>query len=343
MKFTKLGTAGLTVSRFCLGCMTYGDTTKGWHGDWLLDEEESRPFFRKALESGINFFDTANVYAGGTSEEITGKLLKEMAQRDEIVLATKAYFPWRQAPNAGGNSRKALMQAIDDSLTRLGMDYVDLFQIHRWDNETPIEETMEALHDIVKSGKALHIGASSMYAWQFAKAQEVARANGWTRFISMQNQLNLLYREEEREMLPLCEDQGVSVIPWSPIARGRLARANGEETVRSKTDGVGKALYKDDDRADRDIIDVVGTIADAREVSRASVALAWHFTKPAIAAPIIGASKEHHIDAALAALEIELTEEEVAALDTPYRPKVPTGMGMPLPPMNQVSVQPVNH
>jgi aryl-alcohol dehydrogenase-like predicted oxidoreductase len=319
--------------------MTYGDTTKGWHGDWLLGEEESRPFFRKALESGINFFDTANIYAGGTSEEITGKLLKEMALRDEIVVATKAYFPWRQAPNAGGNSRKALMQAVDDSLGRLGMDYVDLFQIHRWDDETPIEETMEALHDIVKAGKALHIGASSMYAWQFAKAQEVARANGWTRFISMQNQLNLLYREEEREMLPLCADEGVGVIPWSPLARGRLARANDEETVRSKTDGVGKALYKDDDAADREIIDVVGKIADAREVARASVALAWHFTKPAVAAPIIGATKEHHIDAALAALEIDLTQEELTALEAPYRPKAPTGMGMALPPMENVTLR----
>ena len=339
MKFTKLGTSGLTVSRLCLGCMTYGDTTKGWHGDWLLNEEESRPFFRKALESGINFFDTANVYAGGTSEEITGNLLREMAQRDEIVLATKAYFPWRPAPNAGGNSRKALMQAIDDSLVRLGTDYVDLFQIHRWDDETPIEETMEALHDIVKSGKALHIGASSMYAWQFAKAQELARANGWTRFISMQNQLNLLYREEEREMLPLCEDQRVSAIPWSPLARGRLARANDEETVRSKTDGVGKALYKDDDEADRAIIEAVGEVAKTRGVSRASVALAWHFTRPAVAAPIIGASKEHHIDAAIAALDIDLSTEELAALEAPYRPKSPTGMGMALPLMNQVSVK----
>ena len=339
MKFTRLGTSGLMVSRLCLGCMTYGDTTKGWHGDWLLGEEESRPFFRKALESGINFFDTANIYAGGTSEEITGKLLKEMALRDEIVVATKAYFPWRQAPNAGGNSRKALMQAVDDSLGRLGMDYDDLFQIHRWDDETPIEETMEALHDIVKAGKALHIGASSMYAWQFAKAQEIARANGWTRFISMQNQLNLLYREEEREMLPLCADQGVGVIPWSPLARGRLARANDEETVRSKTDGVGKALYKDDDAADRQIIDVVGKIADAREVARASVALAWHFIKPAVAAPIIGATKEHHIDAALAALEIDLTQEELTALEAPYRPKAPTGMGMALPPMENVTLR----
>ncbi|MEM6476853.1 MAG: aldo/keto reductase, partial [Pseudomonadota bacterium] len=224
MKYTRLGNSGLMVSQLCLGCMSYGDTTKGWHGDWLLGEEESRPFFRAALEAGINFFDTANVYSGGTSEEITGKLLSEMARRDEIVVATKAFFPWRPAPNAGGNSRKALMQAVDDSLTRLGMDYVDLFQIHRWDDVTPIEETMEALHDIVKAGKALHIGASSMYAWQFAKAQEAARANGWTPFIAMQNQLNLLYREEEREMLPLCEDEGVGVIPWSPMPRQPPAR-----------------------------------------------------------------------------------------------------------------------
>ncbi|WFL77861.1 aldo/keto reductase [Altererythrobacter arenosus] len=338
MKFTRLGNSGLKVSRLCLGCMSYGDTSKGWHGDWLLDEEQSRPHFRHALESGINFYDTANVYAGGTSEEITGKLLREMAKRDEIVVATKAFFPWRQAPNAGGNSRKALMQAVDDSLARLGMDYIDLFQIHRWDSETPIEETMEALHDIVKAGKALHIGASSMFAWQFAKAQEVARANGWTRFVSMQNQLNLLYREEEREMLPLCAEEGVGVIPWSPLARGRLTRAPDEETVRSKTDGVGKALYKDDDAADRAIIEAVGEIADARGVSRATVALAWHFTKPQVSAPIIGATKPHHIDDAVAATEVELSEEEVATLESPYRAKFPTGMGMPLPPMDQVSV-----
>ena len=338
MKFTRLGNSGLKVSRLCLGCMSYGDTSKGWHGDWLLDEEKSRLHFRHALESGINFYDTANVYAGGTSEEITGKLLREMAKRDEIVVATKAFFPWRQAPNAGGNSRKALMQAVDDSLARLGMDYIDLFQIHRWDSETPIEETMEALHDIVKAGKALHIGASSMFAWQFAKAQEVARANGWTRFVSMQNQLNLLYREEEREMLPLCAEEGVGVIPWSPLARGRLTRAPDEETVRSKTDGVGKALYKDDDAADRAIIEAVGEIAAARGVSRATVALAWHFTKPQVSAPIIGATKPHHIDDAVAATEFELSEEEVAALESPYRAKFPTGMGMPLPPMDQVSV-----
>jgi aryl-alcohol dehydrogenase-like predicted oxidoreductase len=338
MKFTRLGNSGLSVSQLCLGCMTYGDKTKGWHGDWLLDEEESRPFFRSALEAGINFFDTANGYAGGTSEEITGKLLKEMAQRDEIVVATKAFIPWRNAPNAGGLSRKSLMQAVDDSLTRLGMDYIDLFQIHRWDDLTPIEETMEALHDIVKAGKARYIGASSMYAWQFAKAQEVARTNGWTRFISMQNQLNLLYREEEREMIPLCEDQGVDLIPWSPLARGRLARPLGEETVRSKTDGFGKVIYPEDE-ADNAVINALEKAAKARGVGMASMALAWHFTKPSVAAPIIGASKPHHLEAAVTALDIELTDEEVAALEAPYRPKAPTAMGMPGPAMDQVSVK----
>ncbi|QUL38056.1 aldo/keto reductase [Erythrobacter sp. JK5] len=341
MKFTRLGNSGLMVSRLCLGCMSYGDTTKGWHGDWLLGEDESRPFFRAALEAGINFFDTANVYSGGTSEEITGKLLNEMAQRDEIVVATKAYFPWRQAPNAGGNSRKSLMQAVDDSLTRLGMDYIDLFQIHRWDDATPIEETMEALHDIVKAGKARYIGASSMYAWQFAKAQETARANGWTPFIAMQNQLNLLYREEEREMLPLCEDEGVGVIPWSPLARGRLARQLGEETVRSATDGVGKMLYSDEDEADRAIINALAGMAEARGVAMASLALAWHFTRPAMTAPIIGATRPHHIDAAVAAVELELSDEEVSALEAPYRPKWPTGMGMPMGAMDKVTVKDV--
>lgn len=338
MQFTRLGKSGLMVSRLCLGCMSYGDTSKGWHGDWLLDEEAAKPFFRRALEAGINFFDTANVYAGGTSEEITGKHLRDLAKRDEIVVATKAYFPWRQAPNAGGNSRKALMQSIDNSLARLGMDYVDLFQIHRWDDTTPIEETMEALHDIVKEGKARYIGASSMFAWQFAKAQETARANGWTRFISMQNQLNLLYREEEREMLPLCSEEGVGVIPWSPLARGRLTRPVGETTVRSETDGVGKALYADDDDADNAIIDAVGAVADALGAKRASVALAWHFTKAAVSAPIIGATKPHHIDDAVAALDLALTDEEVRALEGPYRPKFPTGMSMSLPPMDTVSV-----
>lgn len=338
MQFTRLGRSGLTVSRLCLGCMSYGDTSKGWHGDWLLDEEAARPFFREALEAGINFFDTANIYSGGTSEEITGKLLREMARRDEIVVATKAFGVWRNAPNCGALSRKALFQAIDDSLARMGMDYVDLFQIHRWDDVTPIEETMEALHDIVKAGKARYIGASSMYAWQFAKAQGAARANGWTRFISMQNQLNLLYREEEREMLPLCADQGVGVIPWSPLARGRLTRPWGESTVRSTTDVVGKALYKAEDEADRAVVDALAALSAARGEPMASLGLAWHFTRPQVTAPIIGATKPHHIADAVRALDITLSAEEVAALEAPYRPKFPTGMGMPMPAMDKVSV-----
>lgn len=338
MQFTRLGASGLTVSRLCLGCMSYGDTSKGWHGDWLLGEDAARPFFREALEAGINFFDTANIYSGGTSEEITGKLLREMARRDEIVVATKAFGVWRNAPNCGGLSRKALFTAIDDSLTRLGMDHVDLFQIHRWDDVTPIEETMEALHDIVKAGKARYIGASSMYAWQFAKAQETARANGWTRFISMQNQLNLLYREEEREMLPLCADQGVGVIPWSPLARGRLTRPFGETTLRSETDVVGKALYKAEDAADRAVIDALADLAARHGVPMASLGLAWHFTKPQVAAPIIGATKPQHIADAVAALDIVLTAEDIATLEAPYRPKFPTGMGMPMPAMDKVSV-----
>ncbi len=339
MKYTRLGKSGLNVSQLCLGCMSYGDSSKGWHGDWLLDEEASRPFFRGALEHGINFFDTANIYAGGTSEQITGKLLREYARRDEIVVATKAYGAWRNAPNTGGLSRKSLMQAIDDSLTRLGMDYVDLFQIHRWDDATPIEEVMEALHDIVKAGKARYIGASSMYAWQFAKAQEVARSHGWTRFIAMQNQLNLLYREEEREMLPLCADEGVGVIPWSPLARGRLTRPADEETVRSKTDRVGTMLYDDSNETDRAIIAEVGAIAQERGAARASIALAWHYSKTQVAAPIIGATKAHHLSDAVAALEITLTDDELARLEKPYRPKWPTGMAMQGAAMDQVTVR----
>ena len=325
MDYVNLGPSGLKVSRLCLGCMSYGDTSKGWHGDWVLSEDESRPFIREAVEAGINFFDTANMYSRGASEEVIGRLLPEFARRDEIVVATKAFLPWQQAPNAGGLSRKALMQAVDDSLTRLGMDYVDLYQIHRWDDATPIEETMEALHDIVKAGKARYIGASSMFAWQFAKAQEVARANGWTRFISMQNHVNLLYREEEREMLPLCADQGVGVIPWSPLARGKLARAWDETTVRSKTDGFGKMLYRQQEDADRAIVETVGAIAADRGVSRASVALAWHFAK-GVTAPIIGATKPGHIDAACAAMELGLTEDEVRRLEDPYLPKNPVGV-----------------
>ena len=330
MDYVNLGHSGLKVSQLCLGCMSYGDTSKGWHGDWVLSEDESRPFIREAVEAGINFFDTANMYSLGASEEVIGRLLPEFARRDEIVVATKAFLPWRQAPNASGLSRKALIQAVDDSLTRLGMDYVDLFQIHRWDDTTPIEETMEALHDIVKAGKARYIGASSMFAWQFAKAQEVARANGWTRFISMQNHVNLLYREEEREMLPLCADQGIGIIPWSPLARGKLARAWDETTVRSETDGFGKMLYRQQEDADRAIVETVGAIAAERDVSRASVALAWHFAK-GVTAPIIGATKPGHIDAACAAMELGLTEDEVRRLEEPYLPKNPVGVASTVP------------
>ena len=330
MEYVNLGPSGLKVSRLCLGCMSYGDTSRGWHGDWVLDQDQSRPFIREAMEAGINFFDTANMYSLGASEEVVGKLLPEFAKRDEIVLATKAFMPWRQAPNAGGLSRKALMQAIDDSLTRLNMDYVDLFQIHRWDKDTPIEETMEALHDIVKAGKARYIGASSMWAWQFAKAQEVARANGWTRFISMQNHVNLLYREEEREMLPLCADQSVGIIPWSPLARGKLARSWDETTVRSETDGFGKTLYRQQEEADRAIVEAVGAIAEERGVSRATVALAWHFAK-SVSAPIVGATKEGHITAAVAAMDLGLTEDEVARLEAPYLPKSPVGVETTVP------------
>ena len=330
MDYVNLGHSGLKVSPLCLGCMSYGDTSRGWHGDWVLAEDDSRPFIREAVEAGINFFDTANMYSLGASEEVIGRLLPEFARRDEIVVATKAFLPWRQAPNAGGLSRKALIQAVDDSLTRLGMDYVDLFQIHRWDDTTPIEETMEALHDIVKAGKARYIGASSMFAWQFAKAQEVARANGWTRFIAMQNHVNLLYREEEREMLPLCADQGVGVIPWSPLARGRLARAWDETTVRSETDGFGKLLYRQQEDADRAIVEAVGAIAADRGVSRATVALAWHFAK-GVTAPIIGATKPGHIDAALEAVTLGLTDEEVARLEAPYLPKAPVGVASTAP------------
>lgn len=337
MKYTTLGRTGLEVSRLCLGCMTYGDTSKGWHGDWVLPEEDARGFFRAALEAGINFFDTANMYSGGTSEEVTGRILKDIAQRDEIVVATKGFLPWRGAPNTGGNSRKALFQAVDDSLQRLGMDYVDLYQIHRWDDVTPIEETMEALHDIVKAGKARYIGASSMWAWQFAKAQEVAKANGWTRFVSMQNHVNLLYREEEREMIPLCRDEGVALIPWSPLARGKLARPADEETVRSKTDGFGKVLYQGEEEAERAIIAAVGEVAEERGAKMASVALAWHFAK-GIESPIIGASKPHHLEDAVAALDIELTDEEVAKLEEHYRPRAVAGLAPPREPGGKVSL-----
>ncbi len=338
MEYVNLGPSGLKVSRLCLGCMSYGDTSKGWHGDWVLSENESRPFIREAVEAGINFFDTANMYSKGASEEVIGRLLPEFAHRDEIVVATKAYLPWRNTPNAGGLSRKSLFQAIDDSLVRLGMDYVDLLQIHRWDDSTPIEETMETLHEIVKAGKARYIGASSMAAWQFAKAQEIARRRGWTTFISMQNHVNLLYREEEREMIPLCRDQGISLIPWSPLARGRLARAWDESTIRSETDGFGKTLYTQNVEADREVIEAVGAMAAERDVSRATVALGWHFAK-GITAPIVGATKPGHIAAAVEAVTLRLTEKEVERLEKPYRPKMPVGVVSTSPDFGNVTVK----
>ncbi|WP_220386417.1 aldo/keto reductase [Frankia sp. ArI3] len=316
MKYTKLGSTGLDVSRICLGCMSYGEPGRGAH-PWSLDEDAARPFFRRAIEAGVNFFDTANVYSAGSSEEITGRALAEYANRDEIVLATKVHGPMRRGPNGRGLSRKAIMSEIDASLTRLGTDYVDLYQIHRWDPRTPIEETLEALHDVVKAGKARYIGASSMYGWQFAKALFVADAHGWTRFATMQNHYNLIYREEEREMLPLCADQGVGVIPWSPLARGRLTRDWDATTARTETDEFGRTLYVEGDRA---VVDEVARIAADRGVPRAQVALAWLLGRPQVAAPIIGATKLSHLDDAVAAVELELTEDERAQLEKPYTP-----------------------
>ncbi|MEV6025798.1 aldo/keto reductase [Streptomyces sp. NPDC052036] len=316
MEYVKLGSTGLDVSRICLGCMSFGLPDRGTH-TWSLDEEASRPLIRRALDAGINFFDTANVYSDGTSEEIVGRALAEYARRDEIVLATKVHGRMRSGPNGGGLSRKAIMTEIDHSLRRLGTDYVDLYQIHRWDPTTPVEETMEALHDVVKAGKARYIGASSMYAWQFSKAQYTARLGGWTRFVSMQNHYNLLYREEEREMLPLCADQGVGVLPWSPLARGRLTRDWDETSERSRTDEFGKRLYQEGDRA---IVDAVATVAAERGIPRARVALAWLLHQNTVAAPIVGVTKPHHVDDAVAALDVHLTDKETEALQEPYRP-----------------------
>ncbi len=304
MDYVKLGRTGAEVSRLCLGCMTFGVPDRGTH-PWTLDEDQSRPIVRRAVELGINFFDTANSYSDGTSEEITGRLLREMTRRDEIVVATKVFFPTTKAgPNAMGLSRKAIFQGIDASLRRLGMDYVDLYQIHRWDDRVPIEETLEALHDVVKAGKVRYIGASSMYAWQFATALQVATRHGWTRFVTMQNHVNLLYREEEREMLPLCRAEGIGVIPWSPLARGRLTRDWRERTTREETDEVGKRLYTAAVDADRAVIDAVASVAAARAVPRAQIALAWLLQVRGITAPIIGASRLGHLDDALAALSI---------------------------------------
>jgi aryl-alcohol dehydrogenase (NADP+) len=297
--------------------MTYGEPDRGAH-PWTLDEEKSRPLIRRAVELGITFFDTSNSYSDGSSEEILGRALRDFAARDEVVIATKVFYPVRKGPNGGGLSRKAIMRDIDDSLRRLGTDYVDLYQIHRWDSRTPIEETMEALHDVVKAGKVRYIGASSMWAWQFAKAQHVAERHGWTRFVTMQNHYNLVYREEEREMLPLCVDQGVGVIPWSPLARGRLTRDAGASTDRSETDEFGKSLYT---TADAGVIDAVAKIAANRGVPRAQIALAWVSKHPAVTAPIVGATKPHHLDDAIASVDIQLTPDEISALESPYTPQ----------------------
>lgn len=322
MDYVRFGSTGLEVSRLCLGCMTYGVPERGTH-PWTLNEEASRPLIRQALDAGINFFDTANTYSDGTSEEIVGRALRDFVKRDDIVLATKVFNRMRPGPNGQGLSRKAIFAEIDNSLKRLGTDYVDLYQIHRWDYNVPIEETLEALHDVVKAGKARYIGASSMYAWQFSKALYTSRENGWTEFISMQDHVNLLYREEEREMLPLCADQGVAVMPWSPLARGRLTRDYDATTERAESDTFGKTLYGAD--ADRAIIEAVANIANARGVSRAQVALAWLLNKPVITSPIIGASKPKHLEDAVAALSLKLTEDEIKSLETPYLPHVVAG------------------
>ncbi|WP_413990314.1 aldo/keto reductase [Labrys okinawensis] len=324
MDYVKLGSTGLEVSRVCLGCMTYGDPQRGNHS-WTLPEEQSRPLIRQAIEAGINFLDTANVYSDGSSEEIVGRAIKDFSRREEIVLATKVNSRMRPGPNGAGLSRRAILGEIDHSLKRLGTDYVDLYQIHRWDASTPIEETLEALHDVVKAGKARYIGASSMHAWQFAKALYISRLHGWTEFVSMQNHVNLLYREEEREMLPLCEDQGVAVIPWSPLARGRLTRAWDETTERQETDAFGGTLYNAHVEANRKIIEAVATIAKARGAPKAQVALAWLAQKSVVTAPIVGASKPNHITDAVAAISLNLTDAEIASLEEPYIPQKTAG------------------
>ena len=319
MNYTRLGRTGMEVSRICLGCMTYGDPNRGAH-PWTLPEEQARPLIRRALEFGINFFDTANTYSDGSSEEFLGRAVRDFANRDEVVIATKVYFPLRKGLNARGLSRKAIMSSIDASLRRLGMDYVDLYQIHRWDHHTPIEVTMEALHDVVKAGKARCLGASSMYAWQFCKALHLADLHGWTRFVAMQDHYNLLHREEEREMLPLCEAEKIAVLPWSPLARGRLARAWGESTRRLETDEYGKNLYVAATDSDHHVIERTGEIAQKHGVTRAQVALAWLLHKPVVTAPIVGASKQQHLDDATAALSLQLSAEEIATLEEPYVP-----------------------
>ncbi len=323
MQYTRLGRTGLEVSRICLGCMSFGDNTKG--REWVLDLEQSRPIIRAAWEAGINFFDTANVYAAGTSEEVTGTVLKELAPRDEIVLATKVNGEMRQGPNGKGQSRKAILGEIDNSLRRLKTDYVDLYQIHRFDYQTPIEETLEALHDVVKMGKARYIGASSMWAWQFMKMLKTQDANGWTRFVSMQDHLNLIYREEEREMLPLCVDQGIGVIPWSPLARGRLARPWGEVTKRFETDPFGNQIYDANAKDDEAINGAVAVVAKAKGVTMAQVALAWVLQKVPVTAPIVGVTKLAQLTEAIGAVDVMLSPEDVKALEAAYHPRATAG------------------
>jgi len=321
--YTNLGHSGLQVSRLCLGCMSFGTPDRGNH-PWTLDEAASRPIIQSALEAGITFFDTANVYSDGSSEEILGKAIRDFARRDEVVIATKVNGTMRSDPNGRGLSRKAILSEIDASLRRLGTDYVDLYQIHRWDRRTPIEETLEALNDVVRAGKARYIGASSMYAWQFAKSLFLSDAHGWARFVSMQDHYNLLHREEEREMLALCSDQGVGVVPWSPLARGRLARAWDEQTERSTSDQFGSTLYNQVD-SDRAIVDQVTSVASAHGVPRAAIALAWLLHQPAVTAPIVGVTKPSHLADALAALDVRLSNDELQALAAPYTPRAVAG------------------
>ena len=324
MDYVRFGRTGLEVSRLCLGCMSYGVPERGPH-PWSLGEAESRPFLRRALDLGINFFDTANVYSDGTSEEIVGRALEDFAPRDEIVLATKVHGRMHKGPNGAGLSRKAILSEIDHSLRRLGTDYVDLYQIHRFDPHTPLEETLEALHDVVKAGKARYIGASSMYAWQFARALHLSERHGWTRFVSMQNYVNLLYREEEREMLPLCRAEGIAVMPWSPMARGRLTRDWDQGSARAETDAFGRSLYAKTGEADRKVVEAVAAVAAARGVPRAQVALAWVLQQPGVSSPIVGATKLEHLDDAVAALSLRLSPEECAALEAPYVPHAVVG------------------
>ncbi|WP_028635867.1 aldo/keto reductase [Nocardioides sp. URHA0032] len=321
MRYAKLGRTGLDVSVVTLGCMSWGDPARGGH-PWVLDEDSARTIIKDALESGITVFDTANVYSAGSSEEYTGRALRDFAHREDVVIATKVHGRMRPGPYGAGLSRKAILHEIDESLHRLGTEYVDLYQIHRWDPTVPIEETMEALHDVVRAGKARYLGASSMYAWQFAKAQHVAESNGWTPFVSMQDHYNLLYREEEREMLPLCADQGVGVIPWSPLARGRLTRDWDEETARSESDQFGSSLYRDEDRG---IVEAVAQVAERRGVPRAQVALAWLLHQPVVTSPIVGVTKPHHLSDAVAAVDLELSSSELEELGAGYVPHAIAG------------------